>query len=55
VTNKELQELVRLSTQDEEDGDKQEKLATWNLHKFAEVFQAAKHFNNLILDYDPSM
>jgi hypothetical protein len=55
LTNEELQELIRSSTEDEEDDDKQEEPATWNLHKFAEVFQAANHLNDLISDYDPSM
>jgi hypothetical protein len=47
-TNEELQELIRSSTEDEE-------AANWNLHKFAKVFQAAKHLNDLISDYDPFM
>jgi hypothetical protein len=54
LTNEELQELIRSSTEDKED-DEQEEPATWNLHKFAEVFQAAKHPNDLISAYDPSM
>jgi hypothetical protein len=55
MTNKELQEPIRSSTEDEEDDDEEEEPATWNLHKFAEVLQAAKHLNDLISDYDTSM
>jgi hypothetical protein len=55
LTNEELQELIRSSTDDEEDDNEQEEPATWNLHKLAEVFQAEKHLNDLISDYDPSM
>jgi hypothetical protein len=43
LTNEELHELIGSSTEDEEHDDEQEEPATWNLHKFAEVFQAAKH------------
>jgi hypothetical protein len=53
LTNEELQELIRSSTEDED--DEHEEPATWNLNKFAEVFQAAKHLNDLISDNDPSM
>ncbi|KAH1185710.1 hypothetical protein KIL84_018459 [Mauremys mutica] len=56
LTNKELEELIKSSTEDEDDDDDQEeKPASWNLHKFAEVFQAAKHLNDLISEYDPSV
>ncbi|XP_065265437.1 tigger transposable element-derived protein 1-like [Emys orbicularis] len=54
LTNKELEELIKSSTEDEDDDNKQEEAANWNLHKFAEVFQAAKHLNDLISEYDPS-
>ncbi|KYO34375.1 hypothetical protein Y1Q_0007644 [Alligator mississippiensis] len=54
LTNKELEEPIKLSTEDDDD-DKQEKPASWNLHKFVEVLQAAKHLNDLISEYDPSM
>jgi hypothetical protein len=54
LTNEQLKELIRSSTEDEDD-DEQEEPATWNLHKFASVFQAAKHLNDLISDYDPSV
>jgi hypothetical protein len=47
--------MIRTPTEDEEDDDEQKEPATWNLHKFAEVFQAAKHLNDLISNYDPSM
>ncbi|XP_034963264.1 tigger transposable element-derived protein 1-like isoform X1 [Zootoca vivipara] len=40
---------------EEEDDDEQEEPASWNLPKFAEVFQAAKHLNDLISEYDPSL
>ncbi|XP_053235427.1 tigger transposable element-derived protein 1-like isoform X2 [Podarcis raffonei] len=40
---------------EEEDDDEQEEPASWNLPKFAEVFQAAKRLNDLISEYDPSM
>nr|XP_048717446.1 tigger transposable element-derived protein 1-like [Caretta caretta] len=58
LTNKELEELIKSSTEDEDDDDdddEQEEPASWNLHKFAEVFQAEKHLNDLISEYDPSM
>ncbi|XP_044851162.1 protein POF1B-like [Mauremys mutica] len=48
LTNKELEELIKSSTEDED--DEQEEPATWNLHKFPEVFQAVKH---LISECDP--
>ncbi|KAG6934568.1 hypothetical protein G0U57_016860, partial [Chelydra serpentina] len=54
LTNEVLEELIKSSTEDEDD-DEQEEPATWTLHKFSEVFQAAKHLNDLIYDYDPSM
>lgn len=55
LTNEELEELIKSSTEDEDDDNKQEEPASWNLHKFAEVFQAAQHLNDLISEYDPSM
>ncbi|KAG6933523.1 tigger transposable element derived 1, partial [Chelydra serpentina] len=55
LTNEELQELIKSSAEDEDDDNEQEEPATWTLHKFSEVFQAAKHLNDLISDYDPSM
>ncbi|KAG6925307.1 hypothetical protein G0U57_014821, partial [Chelydra serpentina] len=55
LTNKELEELIKSSTEDEDDDNEQEEPATWTLQKLSEVFQAAKHFNDLISEYDPSM
>ncbi|CAM5144931.1 unnamed protein product [Natator depressus] len=55
LTNKELEELIKSSTEDKDVDDEQEEPASWNPHKFAEVFQAAKHLNGLISEYDPSM
>jgi hypothetical protein len=50
-----LQELIRSSTEDEDNDDEHEEPATWNLHKFSLVFHAVKHLNDLISDYDPSV
>ncbi|KAG6932687.1 hypothetical protein G0U57_020704 [Chelydra serpentina] len=55
LTNEELEELIKSSTEDEDDDNEQEEPATWTLHTFSEVFQAAKHLNDLISDYDSSM
>ncbi|CAM5078512.1 unnamed protein product [Natator depressus] len=55
LTNEELEELIKSSTEDEDVDDEQEEPASWNLHKFAEVFQAAKHLNDLISEYNPPM
>ncbi|XP_060129836.1 tigger transposable element-derived protein 1-like [Zootoca vivipara] len=55
LTNEELEELLRSCTEDEEEEDEQDEPASWNLHKFAQVFQAAKHLNDLIAEFDPSM
>ncbi|CAI5773286.1 transposable element-derived 1-like [Podarcis lilfordi] len=55
LTNEELEELLRSSTDDEEEEDEQDEPASWNLHKFAQVFQTAKHLNDLIAEFDPSM
>ncbi|KAH1170439.1 hypothetical protein KIL84_001424 [Mauremys mutica] len=55
LTNEELEELIKSSTEDEDDDDEKEEPASWNHHTFAEVFQAAKHLNDLISEYDPSM
>ncbi|XP_065437716.1 uncharacterized protein LOC101931329 isoform X2 [Chrysemys picta bellii] len=55
LTNEELEELIKSSTEGEDDDDEQEEPASWNLHKFAEVFQAVKHLNDLISESNPSM
>uniref|UniRef100_A0A452GJZ5 HTH CENPB-type domain-containing protein n=1 Tax=Gopherus agassizii TaxID=38772 RepID=A0A452GJZ5_9SAUR len=55
LTNKELEELIKSSTDDKDDDDEEEEPASWNLHKFLEVFQAVKHLNDLISEYNSSM
>ncbi|CAM5075763.1 unnamed protein product [Natator depressus] len=55
LTNEELEELIKLSSSTSSSVDQQEEPASWNLHKFAEVFQATKHLNDLISEYEPSM
>jgi hypothetical protein len=52
LTNEELQELRRSSTEDEADDYEQKEPGIWNMHEFAEVFQTAKNFNYLISDCD---
>lgn len=39
----EIKQLMKWSTEDKDDVDKQEELTGWNLYKFVEIFPAIKH------------
>nr|XP_023398902.1 zinc finger protein 404 isoform X1 [Loxodonta africana] len=53
LTNEELEELVELSTKEEEDEESEAEPAMWTLLKFAEVFEIAQTLKDKIMEYDP--
>jgi hypothetical protein len=50
LINDEFQKLITPSTEDKDNGNEQEEPTTQ--HEFAGVFQAVKHFNYTISDYN---
>ena len=50
LTNKELEDLVKSSTEEEEI---EVEPALWTLKKFGEVFRMAQNLKEKIMDYDP--
>lgn len=55
LTNEELEELVKSSTEDDEEAETEEEPATWTLQKLAEVFRIAQTLKDKIMEYDPWM
>lgn len=55
LTNEELEELMESSSDEESDDDEQEEPPSWDVHKLAEFFQAARHLKDLSSKHDPSL
>jgi len=53
LTNKELEDLVKSSTEEEEETEVEP--AMWTLEKFGKVFRMAQNLKEKIMDYDPMM